>query len=82
MHTPGFSQSVWAQQEIGFAVARGVKNISLKMGDDPTGFLWRHQALARRDRAAEEIAKEVNAILRSDERTSSRFNKVEGEIEF
>jgi hypothetical protein len=37
IHTPGFSASIWTQQEIGFAVARGVKIISFKMGEDPTG---------------------------------------------
>ena len=33
MHTRGFSASFWTQQEIGFAVGRGVKIISLKMGE-------------------------------------------------
>ena len=37
IHTKGFSGSIWTQQEIGFAVARDVKIISLKMGEDPTG---------------------------------------------
>ncbi len=31
IHTKGFSNSYWTQQEIGYAVARGVKIISLKM---------------------------------------------------
>lgn len=39
IHTNGFSKSVWTQQEVGFAVGRGVKIISLKMGEDPTGFI-------------------------------------------
>jgi len=38
IHTVGFSKSFWTQQEVGFAVGRGVKIISLKMGEDPTGF--------------------------------------------
>ncbi len=76
MHTPGFSQSHWTQQEIGFAVARGVKIISLKMGEDPTGFISRHQALPRRDRTAEEIAAEVDVILRADERTAPLLKEV------
>ena len=56
IHTPGFSASFWTQQEVGFAVGRGVKIISLRMGEDPTGFISKHQALARRQRTAEEIA--------------------------
>jgi hypothetical protein len=44
IHTPGFSASFWTQQEIGFAVGRGVKIISFKMGEVPTGFISEHQA--------------------------------------
>jgi hypothetical protein len=72
IHTKGFSQSVWTQQEVGFAVARGVKLISLKMGEDPTGFISKQQALPRRDRSAEEIAKEIDGILSGDERTATK----------
>lgn len=75
IHTPGFSQSIWCQQEVGFALGRGVKIISLKMGEDPTGFIGKHQALARRDRTAEEISKEVAAILADDPRTSARLDE-------
>jgi hypothetical protein len=73
IHTRGFSRSVWTQQEIGFACARGVKIISLKMGEDPTGFISKQQALARRDRSAEQIAAEIDSILAGDERTSAKL---------
>lgn len=73
IHTPGFSGSVWTQQEIGFALARGVKIISLKMGEDPTGFLSRQQALPRGNRTAEEIAREIDALLAEDPRTSGQL---------
>lgn len=73
--TPGFSKSVWTQQEVGFAVGRGVKIISLKMGEDPMGFISHQQALARRARKAEDIAKEIDAILSSDSQTSDRLSK-------
>jgi hypothetical protein len=69
IHTPGFSQSNWTQQEIGFAVSRGLKIISLKMGEDPTGFISKRQALARRDRTAEQIAIEIDTMLAADELT-------------
>jgi len=83
IHTPGFSQSVWTQQEIGFAVARGVKIISLKMGEDPTGFISKHQALPRRSRTAEQIAQEIDAILTTDESTREKLEaakKIKGLI--
>lgn len=73
IHTPGFSRSIWTQQEIGFALGRGVKIISFKMGEDPTGFIAKQQALARRDRTAEAIAEEVSEILSGDERTAAKM---------
>jgi hypothetical protein len=74
IHTPGFKDSFWAQQEIGFAVGRGVKIISFKMGEDPTGFISKQQALALRSRTAEEIAREVDAILAADPLTVRTLN--------
>jgi TIR domain len=74
--TPGFSKSFWAQQEIGFAVARGVYIISFQMGENPTGFISKQQALPRGDKKAEEIAKEVNSLLLSDDLTAARLGQV------
>lgn len=73
IHTPGFSQSYWTQQEIGFALGRGTKVISFKMGEDPTGFISKQQALARRNRTAEQIAEEIDALLAHDEHTAGRL---------
>jgi hypothetical protein len=75
IHTKGFSKSFWTQQEIGFAVARGVKIISFKMDEDPTGFISKHQALPRLDRNAEDIAKEVNGLLLNDDLTAARMRE-------
>jgi len=80
IHTPGFSKSNWCQQEVGFALGRGVKIISLKMGEDPTGFIGKHQALARRDKVAEDIAKEVDAILSGDIRTQDLLAQAKGQM--
>lgn len=80
IHTTGFSNSNWTQQEIGFAVARGVKIVSLKMGEDPTGFISKHQALARGNKPAEAIAKELAEILAADERTSARLRDAQAAL--
>jgi hypothetical protein len=74
IHTPGFSNSFWTQQEIGFAV--GVKIISFKMGEDPTGFISKHQALPRGNQKAEDVAKAVNALLLDDDLTVPRLQAV------
>lgn len=73
MHTIGFAASNWTQQEIGFAVCRGVKIISFKMGEDPTGFLSQRQALLRKGRTAEAVAKEIANILADDPITRDRL---------
>ncbi|MGI9407572.1 MAG: toll/interleukin-1 receptor domain-containing protein [Hyphomicrobiaceae bacterium] len=76
IHTSGFSKSVWTQQEIGFAYAAGVKIISFKIDEDPTGFIGKNQALPRQNRTAEEIAKEVRQLLLDDPLTSARMIEV------
>jgi hypothetical protein len=77
MHTPGFSQSYWTQQEIGFAVGKGVKIISLRMGEDPTGFISKHQALPRGSKTAEAIANDVVGLLAEDRRTKDRLEEAQ-----
>src|SRR5215469_5029916 len=79
IHTPGFKDSFWTQQEIGFAVGRGAKIISFKMGADPTGFISKHQALARNNRTAEQIAKEVDKILADDELTAATLARAKAD---
>ena len=44
--TSEFHDSLWTDQEVGFALARGVPIIALRMGKDPYGFLGRFQALS------------------------------------
>lgn len=78
VHTPGFSASNWTQQEVGFALGRGVKVISFKLGEDPTGFISKRQALARQGRSAEDIASEIARLLRADPLTSARFEEAQG----
>lgn len=73
IHTAGYAKSVWCQQEIGFAVAKGTKIIALRMGEDPTGFISKHQALSRGSKTAEQIAKEMEPLLLADDRTKVRY---------
>lgn len=75
MHTAGFSKSVWTQQEIGYAVSTGVKIIALRMEEDPTGFIGKHQALARGTKNAAQIVTDIQVLLRKDERLKERYEK-------
>jgi hypothetical protein len=73
MHTPGFSKSIWTQQEIGYAVGTGLKIIAVRMGEDPVGFISKNQALSRADKTAEQVSEEITAILRKDPILSKRM---------
>jgi hypothetical protein len=56
--TDGFHDSDWTDQEVGFALARGVPVIAVRLGRDPYGFIGKFQALrAGWDDAAEGIVK-------------------------
>ncbi|CAH0497048.1 toll/interleukin-1 receptor domain-containing protein [Novosphingobium sp. CECT 9465] len=71
--TPGFRDSVWTNQEIGFALGRGVKIISLRMGEDPPGFISTEQAIPQQQRMAVDIAPIIVGLLSDDERTTMRM---------
>jgi hypothetical protein len=76
VHTKGFSASFWTQQEIGFALGRGIKVISLRMDEDPVGFVSKTQALSRGTRTAEQVSAEIVNLLQSDELTTKRMAEV------
>lgn len=44
--TDSFHDSNWTDQEVGFAVARGVPIIAVRLGKDPYGFIGKFQALS------------------------------------
>lgn len=56
--TDNFHESLWTDQEVGFAFGRGVPIISVKLGKDPYGFIGKFQGLSCTwDEAPIEIAK-------------------------
>ena len=81
------SSSIWVNQECGFATARGIPMIALRLGADPPGFLSFRQGLAAKDsklltarRIAEviltfdKIRFKVNECLVNALQTSSQFD--------
>ena len=44
--TENFHDSDWTDQEVGYAVARGVPIIAVRLGKDPYGFIGKFQALS------------------------------------
>ncbi len=74
IHTKGFSQSVWCQQEVGFAVAKGVEIISIRFGEDPAGFIGKYQAINRGKKTAEIVTQEIVSILKNSEKTKYLYS--------
>lgn len=70
MATVGFDSSVWCQQEIGFALGRGVPVIPLRLGADPSGFLGRIQAFSGDLTKVDELGSSVVDALLKFGRTS------------
>jgi len=61
---PGFHESDWTDQEIGYAMGRGIMIATVRLGTDPYGFIGRFQALEGQGNTAEALAGELFRILR------------------
>jgi hypothetical protein len=73
--TPGFSESRWTDQEIGFALGRGLLVISLKMGLDPYGFMGHEQALSCGHELTQPIVQQIFEILLKHKQTQKRMSE-------
>jgi hypothetical protein len=62
--TPGFFSSVWTNQEIGYALGLGKRIITVKIGDDPKGFVGRYQAVNGKGRLPKDIVDEIVNIVK------------------
>jgi len=60
---PGFKDSDWCAQEIGYSLGRKVDIISLRVGMDPFGFFGKYQGLQIKGRMPSEAANDVAAII-------------------
>ncbi len=64
--TPGYRESPWTDQEIGWALGRQVPVVAIRRGIDPYGFIGRYQAIRGSDLTAEELATKVFDVLWRD----------------
>lgn len=63
--TDNFHDSNWTDQEVGYAVARGVPIIAVRLGKDPYGFIGKFQALSSKWVAAVEDI--VKILIKNDQ---------------
>lgn len=61
--TPTFHDSNWTDQEIGFAIGKGVPVISVRLGLDPYGFIGKYQGMQGAGKTSRQTAKEIVQIL-------------------
>ena len=61
--TPKFITSTWCDQEVGFALGRGLLCIPIKKEADPYGLLGEFQAIQSKDKDSNTIAKDIFDIL-------------------
>ena len=69
----GFHESNWTDQEIGFAMGRGVPVFSVRFGQDPYGFIGKTQAFQGVEKEPIEIAEELFDAYRSNKQTQGKM---------
>jgi len=66
---PSFHESKWTDQEIGYAMGRGVPVFSVRFGQDPYGFIGRFQAFNGSGKSAEALAHELFLVYLTHKQT-------------
>lgn len=75
MLTPGFVQSPWCDQEVGYALGRRRFVLGLRMGADPHGFLGKFQGLQVSGLEPIQAAAQIAEILIRHESTTQRMTE-------
>jgi nucleoside 2-deoxyribosyltransferase len=73
---PGFHASNWTDQEIGFAMGRGVPAFAVRFGQDPYGFIGRFQAFNGNNKTVLALARELFDAYRKNKQTQRRMSEV------
>src|ERR1700722_11116633 len=73
---PNFHVSNWTDQEIGFAMGRGVPTFAIRFGQDPYGFIGRFQAFNGNGKAVASLANELFDAYRKNKQTRRRMSEV------
>lgn len=60
---PGFKDSDWCTQEVGFALGRKVDIIPLRAGLDPFGFFGKYQGIQVKKRYPEDVSRDIVQLL-------------------
>src|SRR6266702_1995368 len=69
---PGFHESKWTDQEVGFALGRGTLVVPLRNGLDPYGFIGKLQGVPCHGRTVAQVASSVFQALASNRLTKNK----------
>lgn len=75
IHTKDFSKSAFAQQEVGFAVARNVPIIPIKFAENPKGLIDKIQAILVGQKKPRAVAQDILDILENNDDTKDFYSK-------
>jgi nucleoside 2-deoxyribosyltransferase len=70
---PDFNLSTWTDQEVGYALGRGIPVLSVRLGMSPYGLFGRKQAFNGNGKDATEVAKELFDAYRIHPKTSEKM---------
>lgn len=73
---PQFHESKWTDQEIGFAMGRGLPVFAVRFGQDPYGFVARFQAFTGNGKTVTALAQELFDAYRKNKQTQKRIAEV------
>ncbi len=73
---PNFHVSNWTDQEIGFAMGRGLPVFAVHFGHAPYGFIGRFQAFAGQGKTAAALARELFDSYRKNKQSQRRMAEV------
>lgn len=73
---PEFHKSNWTDQEIGFAMGRGLPTFSVRLGQDPYGFIGRFQAFSGATKNPKGLAEELFDAFRKNKQTRRRMSEI------
>lgn len=72
---PAFHKSNWTDQEIGFAMGRGLPVFAIRFGQDPYGFIGRFQGFAGEGKTADALARELFDSYRKNKQSQKRMGE-------
>ena len=70
---PGFKESNWCDQEISFAVGKGVLIIPVRKGLDPYGFIGKYQGIQSNKKTIGDIADEIFQVIVNSPKTRNKM---------